>query len=224
MIWLDGPLLPFKYANLCGDFKRMNTKLLSLALAGLVTGAAVAALMFQPPLQVGQSSDEKTSGKALVGGPFTLTDHTGKRVTDKDFLGRYMLVFFGFTNCPDICPSGLQVMSAALEKLGPKADDITPVFITIDAKRDTPEKLAAYVRSFHPRLIGLTGSEDEIAAAIKTYRVYAQKITDEKAPDQYSYDHAALFYVMGKDGHFVAPVPHSTNVSEVADAVEKAIR
>lgn len=201
----------------------MNIKVLSLALAGLVTGAAVAVFMIQPATQTDAPIEEKVTGKALVGGPFTLTDHTGKRVTEKDFLGRYMLVFFGFTNCPDICPSGLQVISAALDKLGTKADDVTPVFITVDPARDTPEKLAQYVKSFHPRLVGLTGSDADVAAAIKAYRVYVQKVSDEKTPEQYTYDHAALFYVMGKDGEFVAPVPHSTDVDEVASGISKAL-
>ncbi len=234
----DSPLLTAKYANLAGDIKRMNIKVVSLALAGLVTGAALAVLWLQPvqPTSgpVGQAASPSeattgpvsaaTTGKALVGGPFTLTDHTGQRVTDKDFLGRYLLVFFGFTNCPDICPSGLQVMSAALDKLGPTADAVTPIFITVDPERDTVEKLAAYVKSFHPRLVGLTGSSDEIAAAIKTYRVYAQKVEDDKTPGAYSYDHAALFYVMGKNGQFIAPIPHSTDVNEVASALTKALK
>ncbi len=89
-----------------------------------------------------------TAGKALVGGPFSLVDHTGRKVTDKDFRGRYMLVYFGFTYCPDVCPSGLQVIAAALQKLGPKADRITPIFITVDPERDTPAQLAEYVKSF----------------------------------------------------------------------------
>lgn len=206
----------------------MKTRLFALVAAGLTAGAIIAYVTLPGPTHTTTAPDDSTgakvTGTALVGGPFTLTDQTGKRVTEKDFLGKYMLVFFGFTNCPDICPSGLQVISAALDKLGPKADEITPVFITLDAKRDTPEKLAAYVKSFHPRLVGLTGSEQEVAAAAKTYRVYFQKIVDDKTPDSYSYDHAALFYLMGKDGAFVAPIPHTTDVNEVVTALEKAVR
>ncbi|PPC83529.1 MAG: SCO family protein [Hyphomicrobium sp.] len=206
----------------------MKTRLFALVAAGLTAGAIIAYVTL-PNSSINttapaDSSGTKVTGTALVGGPFALTDQTGKRVTEKDFLGKYMLVFFGFTNCPDICPSGLQVVSAALDKLGTKADDITPVFVTLDAKRDTPEKLAAYVKSFHPRLVGLTGSEDDVAAAAKAYRVYFQKIVDEKTPDSYSYDHAALFYLMGKDGAFVAPIPHTTDVNEVVAALDKAVR
>src|SRR5690349_7329011 len=109
----------------------------------------------------------RSVGQAMVGGPFTLVDHTGKQVTDRDFRGRIMLVFFGFTFCPDVCPSGLQVIAAALDKLGPQAQKITPILITIDPERDTPAQLAAYVKSFHPRLVGLTGTPEEIAAVVK---------------------------------------------------------
>ena len=199
----------------------MNSRIVGLVAAGLVAGgliayATVSGPGFTPPATV-------VTGKPAVGGPFTLTDQTGKRVTDKDFLGKYMLVFFGFTNCPDICPSGLQVMSAALDKVGSKAADVVPIFITLDAKRDTPEKLAQYLKSFHPRLVGLTGSEEEVAAAAKVYRVYTEKITDEKTPDSYSYDHSAIFYLMGKDGVFLSPLPHTTNVDELATSLSSAL-
>ncbi len=200
----------------------MSSRTMALILGGLVAGAALAlvAVNQQAPPSTSTPATQ-TTGKALIGGPFTLTDQTGKRVTEKDFLGRYMLVFFGFTNCPDICPSGLQVMSAALDKLGNKADIVTPVFITLDAARDTPEKMKAYVKSFHPRLTGLTGSEAEVAAAAKAYRVYFQKIEDDKTPGSYTYDHAAIIYLMGKDGAFVTHIPHTTDVEQVIDALNK---
>ncbi len=200
----------------------MSSRTMALILGGLVAGAALAlvAVNQQAPPSTSTPATQ-TTGKALIGGPFTLTDQTGKRVTEKDFLGRYMLVFFGFTNCPDICPSGLQVMSAALDKLGNKADIVTPVFITLDAARDTPEKMKAYVKSFHPRLTGLTGSEAEVAAAAKAYRVYFQKIEDDKTPGSYTYDHAAIIYLMGKDGAFVTHIPHTTDVEQVVDALNK---
>lgn len=115
------------------------------------------------------------------------------------------------------------MVTAALEKLGPKADAVTPVFITIDAARDTPEKLNAYLKSFHPRLVGLSGTDAEIAAAVKSYRVYVQKVTDEKTPANYTFDHAAMFYLMGKDGAFIAPIPHTTDVDEVVRALSGAL-
>ena len=134
-----------------------------------------------------------------------------------------MLIFFVFSNCPDICPSGLQVIAAALDKLGDKGSEVTPIFITLDAQRDTPEKLALYVKSFHPRLVGLTGSETELAAAAKAYRVYAQKVSDDKTPGGYTYDHAAIIYLMGTDGAFVTHIPHTTNVEQVVTILDKSL-
>ncbi len=202
----------------------MQPKTLATALLGIIAGAALAFLLLpgNGTTNLTQGTTVET-GKALIGGPFTLIDHTGKRVTEKDFLGHPLLIFFGFTNCPDICPSGLQVMSAALDKLGEKSAKITPIFITLDAQRDTPEKLAEYVKSFHPRLVGLTGSETELAAAAKAYRVYAQKVSDDATPGSYTYDHAAIIYLMGPDGTFVTHIPHTTNVEQVVSILDKSL-
>jgi protein SCO1/2 len=174
----------------------------------------------------GPTTDGHTqvTGKALVGGPFSLIDQTGKQVTDKDFRGKFMLVFFGYTNCPDVCPAGLQVMSVAIEKLGRRADDVVPIFITLDPEQDTPQKLAAYVKNFSPRLIGLTGSASDIAAAAKAYRVFYQKVPDEKDPSRYSIDHSAIFYLMGKDGSLLAPIPHTNDAAQLAQAIDKALQ
>ena len=202
----------------------MQPKTIALGLLGIIAGAALA-FVFLPnngATYLKQGTAVET-GKALIGGPFSLTDHTGKRVTEKDFLGHPLLIFFGFTNCPDICPSGLQVISAALDKLGEKGAKVTPIFITLDAQRDTPEKLAEYVKSFHPRLVGLTGSETELAAAAKAYRVYAQKVSDDATPGSYTYDHAAIIYLMGADGAFVTHIPHTTNVEQVVSILNKSL-
>ncbi|MFM9938669.1 MAG: SCO family protein [Hyphomicrobiaceae bacterium] len=196
--------------------------LLLLAAVGLAIGAMSAVLIF-PDLVQRKLPSPTSVGRALVGGPFSLIDHTGKRVTEKDFKGRHMLVMFGFTFCPDICPSGLQVMSAALDKLGAKADTVTPVFITLDPERDTPTALAAYVPSFHSRLIGLTGTPDEIAAAAKQYRVYYKKVRDEKSTAVYTIDHSALIYLMGPDGSYVAHFTHSTGVDTLAERLAKLL-
>ncbi len=200
----------------------MNRTTIALAFAGLLTGAALGfiALRATGPSIDGQST---VSGKPLVGGPFSLIDQTGKRVTDQDYRGRYMLVFFGYTNCPDICPAGLQVMSAALDKLGKRADEIVPVFITLDPAQDTPERMATYVKAFSPRLVGLTGSESEIAATAKAYRVYFQKVPDDKDASRYTIDHSAIFYLMGKDGSLVAPIAHTNDVDQLAGALSRAL-
>lgn len=201
----------------------MQLKTIMPALLAIIAGALLAFVLLPGNGTTLPQVTTVETGKALVGGPFTLTDHTGRRVTEKDFLGHPLLIFFGFTNCPDICPSGLQVISAALDKLGEKGAKVTPIFITLDAERDTPEKLAAYVKSFHPRLVGLTGSEAELAAAAKAYRVYAQKVSDDATPGSYTYDHAAIIYLMGADGAFVTHIPHTTNVEQVVSILNKSL-
>ncbi len=169
------------------------------------------------------SHGEKGTGIALVGGPFSLTDQTGRRVTDKDFLGKYMLVIFGFTYCPDVCPTELQVMSAALDQLGTKADSIQPLFITIDPQRDTPEVLKQYVSNFHPRLVGLTGTADEIASVAKAYRVYYSKVENNAGPDNYLMDHSTIIYLMDRQGRFLKHFTYTTDAPAFAQALGQAI-
>jgi protein SCO1/2 len=200
----------------------MNFRLAAVALAAALLGGMVAlAVLPGPREQVSRALP--SAGQALVGGPFTLVDHTGKTVTDKHFRGRFMLIYFGFTNCPDVCPSGLQVMSAALDKLGAKADQVTPILITVDPERDTPEQLASYVSSFHPRLLGLTGSPEQIAAALKAYRVYAKKVEDPKSSAGYTYDHTSLIFLMGRNGDYVAHFTHATSVERIAERLAQAL-
>jgi protein SCO1/2 len=176
-------------------------------------------------LMLNQESPNKnrviTSGQALIGGPFELVGKDGKTVTDKDFRGRYMLVFFGFTHCPDICPAELQVMSAALNDLGDKADQVVPIFITVDPKRDTPQLVTAYVENFGPNFVGLTGSPEAVDKAAKAYRVTYQKFQEEGAGDNYSVDHSALVYLMGPDGKFVTHFPYGTSPEKMADTLRR---
>ncbi|MFA5899245.1 MAG: SCO family protein, partial [Hyphomicrobium sp.] len=128
----------------------MRARLILSVVVGVLIGGVAAITVF-PEFRdrLFAPMNSTTSGKALVGGPFALTDQNGKKVTDQDFRGQYMLVFFGFTNCPDICPAGLQLISAALDELGPKASKVTPIFVSVDPERDTQEKLAAYVKNFN---------------------------------------------------------------------------
>ncbi|KAB2911702.1 MAG: SCO family protein [Hyphomicrobiaceae bacterium] len=202
-----------------------NLRLLLLVVAGFVLGG-LAALAILPVARerLLPAVTVKTSGQALVGGPFTLTDHTGKRVTDQDFRGRYLLVYFGFTFCPDVCPAGLQVITAALDKLGAKAERITPVFVTVDPERDTPEQMASYVKSFHPRLVGLSGSQAEIDAVAKAYRVYFKKVTDPKSSAGYTMDHSAIMYLMGPDGAFRTHFTHTISVDVLAERLDKLLQ
>ena len=167
----------------------------------------------------------RSVGQALVGGPFTLTDHTGKRVTDQDFRGKHPAgVLRLHVSVPDVCPSALQVMAAALDKLGPKAQRITPVFITVDPERDTPAQLASYVKSFHPRLVGLTGTPAEIEAVTKAYRVYVKKVPDPKSTAGYTIDHSSIIYVMGPDGAYRAHFTHATSVDAMAERLAKLLQ
>ncbi|MFN3745089.1 MAG: SCO family protein [Hyphomicrobiaceae bacterium] len=200
----------------------MNLRLAIVALAATLVGVVVAlAVLPGPREQVSRTLP--STGRALVGGPFTLVDHTGKTVTEKDFRGRYLLIYFGFTHCPDVCPSALQVVAAALDKLGAKADQVVPIFITVDPERDTPEQLASYVPSFHPRLVGLTGTQEQIAAAAKAYRVYAKKVEDPKSSAGFTYDHTSLIYLMDREGAYVAHFTHATSVDRIAERLAKVL-
>jgi protein SCO1 len=153
---------------------------------------------------------------AAVGGPFRLEDENGKSVTDADMKGHPFLVFFGFTRCPDICPTTLFEMSQMMKALGPDADRAGALFITVDPERDTPKALKDYLSNFDPHLRGLTGDQAAIDAALKEYRVYAKKVPLENG--DYTMDHTAIVYLMDKDGHFVAPFNlNRTPVAEAAD-------
>jgi protein SCO1/2 len=171
----------------------------------------------------GASGPVRTIGEALVGGPFTLTDHTGKRVTDNDFRGRYMLVYFGYTWCPDVCPTELQVISAALDNLGDKAGQIRPIFVTVDPERDTVAQMADYVANFHASMVGLTGSPEEIAAVAKAYRVYYAKAKTEGSDTDYAVDHGSLIYLMDPEGKFVTHFTYGTDPEKLAQGLAKAI-
>jgi cytochrome oxidase Cu insertion factor (SCO1/SenC/PrrC family) len=164
------------------------------------------------------------TGKALVGGPFTLIDDKGKTVTEKDYSGRYTLVFFGFTSCPDICPAGLQLISAALENLGPKADRITPIFVSIDPERDTPAKIGAYVKNFNSRIVGLTGTPPQVDAIAKAYKVYYKKVANEGGPPgDYTMDHTSIIYLMNPEGEFVTHFTPTTTVDEMTAKLDKVL-
>lgn len=159
------------------------------------------------------------------GGPFTLTDHTGHRRSDADFHGSWLLVQFGYTSCPDICPLSLDTMAAALEALGPAASRVQPLFVTVDPARDSPAVLASFVVGFDPRLIGLTGSEAEITAIAKSYRVHRRKIvTDPADPAAYLVDHGSFTYLMGPDGGFLTLIPYGTDSTRMARTIADYLR
>jgi protein SCO1 len=185
------------------------TLLLALALGGY-------ALMSGKVMPTG-------SGTALVGGPFTMLNQKGETVTDKTYLGKPMLLFFGFTFCPDVCPTELQVMSAALSELGDKGADIQPIFVTIDPERDTPAVMTSYVSNFGDRFIGLTGSAAQIAEMAQTYRVFYARQENKADPQNYQMDHSSIIYLMGTDGKFLKHFSYSTDAKALADGIQKAL-
>jgi protein SCO1/2 len=165
-----------------------------------------------------------TAGNALVGGPFKLTDQSGKTVSDTDFRGRYMLIYFGFTFCPIVCPTELQAISAAMDALGQKADKVAPIFITIDPERDTVQVLSTYVKQFHPKLVGLTGTPDQIRAVARDeYKVYYAKVEDPTSSAGYTFDHFDAVFLMGPDGKFVTFFPPGTTPEKMAARIEQAM-
>ena len=172
----------------------------------LVLGAFLAGLMLCLTailLITGKTLGPGISQAVAIGGPFRLIDQDGRAVTDRDFKGKPLLVFFGFTHCPDVCPTTLFDVSEILRRLGKDADQVGALFVTVDPARDTPEKLKEYLSSFDPHLRGLTGDEPAIVAIAKAYRVYYKKVPNPGG--DYTMDHTAIVYLMDKEGRFVAP-------------------
>lgn len=159
---------------------------------------------------------------ASIGGPFTLVDQDGRTVTDKDYDGLYRLVFFGFSYCPEVCPTELRKMAQVMEALGPLADRVQPIFITTDPERDTPETLKQYVSLFHPRLVGLTGTAEQIKAAEEAYKVYAAKIPGD-TPDGYTINHSAYTFFMGPDGAPLSMFAAEDGAAGIAADIRKVL-
>jgi protein SCO1 len=200
----------------------MRSRLIGFVIAGFLIGAlAGAAILLLTTPQGGQPV--QSSGTALIGGPFSLVGADGKPVTDRDFRGRYMLIFFGFTHCPDICPAELQVIAQALDQLGDKAKTVVPIFITLDPERDTPEAMANYVKSFGPNFVVLTGSPEAIAAAAKAYRVSYAKVENKESAGDYSVDHSALVYLMDPEGRYVTHFSYGISAEQMAEKLEKLL-
>lgn len=173
--------------------------------------AVVAGVLLYTPW--GRQIWQRETNIALIGGPFHLIDQNGQPRSDSDFRGQYLLVFFGFTNCPDVCPTTLSTVTNAMDKLGSDAAKVTPLFITVDPERDTPAVMKAYAANFTPRLVALSGSPDAIAAAAKLYRIYYKKVGEGA---DYSMDHTALLYLMGPDGNYLAHFSPDATADDIA--------
>jgi protein SCO1/2 len=184
----------------------------------LIAAASIAvyALMSSPQKPAGL-------GLAAVGGPFTMVNHRGETVTEKSFLGKPMLLFFGFTFCPDVCPTELQVMAAALDELDEKGKNIQPIFVSIEPERDTPEVMAAYVSHFGDRFIGLTGSAGQVAAMAGAYRVFYARQENKERPSDYLMDHSSTIYLMGPDGKFLKHFTYTTDPKTLAQGIAEAL-
>lgn len=197
--------------------RRSSAACIGIALAWVVFSAPVAANEAAEPSPT-ELIEGLLSGRAPVGGPFELTDQTGHRRTDADFHGKLVVLYFGYTYCPDVCPTELQSISLALDKLGAAAEAVQPLFITVDPERDTPARLADFVSSFHPGLIGLTGSLADIRKTAIAYRTFFAK-NSTATPGDYSVDHTGFIYLVGKDGRYLGFLPPGLAPDAIADAI-----
>lgn len=175
----------------------------------------VATIIKRPSRSINENAD-----KPDLGGAFTLVDQDGKTVTQDDYTDQYKLIFFGFTYCPAICPTELLKVTALMNHLGDDmADKITPIFITVDPERDTPEQIKTYLESFHPRMVGLTGSQEQIDAVKKEYKVYASKVENEMM-DEYMMDHSAFLYFMAPNDSFVSMYPSTDTAAQISEDIQ----
>lgn len=193
----------------------------------IVAGILGLLITFYPSLFTGQntpSAQENT--KALIGGPFSLMNHHGKKVTEAAYKGKYMLIYFGYTYCPDVCPTELQIMSDALDQVEPETlADVLPIFISVDPDRDTVEILAQYAPAFHPNMIGLTGTTAEVAAAKKAYRIYSAKdaLKEGADPESYLVSHSSYTYLMDRNGEYVTHFKSQTDPVKMAARLDEIV-
>lgn len=195
-----------------------------LAIVAVALALAVGALVWAVGHFVGdsrQAATEASSGQALIVSEFELVDQDGRAMRDEDLRGKLQLVFFGFTTCPDVCPTTLAKITAALEDLGADADALRPLLITVDPERDTPAVLKEYLTAFNPRILGLTGTPAQIAAALKGYRVYVSK--RELAGGDYTMDHSTFIYLMDQDGDYFGHFSASGSEDELVAGIRNAI-
>lgn len=205
--------------------KRDFQTTIKIAAVWTVVGAILLSLF----LAAHSSADEEILVDRTASGPFSLVDHTGRPVTDRDFRGQFMLVFFGYTFCPDVCPIDLQIIGKAMDALGKPGYRVQPIFITVDPERDTPAVLARYVSHFHPRLLGLTGTPEQVAAAAQAYGVLYMKAIEASTSAnpkgaEYLVDHSAFTYLLGPDGRFVAAFAHNNDSKKLAAGILKHLK
>ena len=189
-----------------------------LIAATAITIAAMAAFILY------SDRGSQGNGIAAIGGPFTLSDQSGRSLTDQDLKGSHSLIYFGYTFCPDVCPTGLQVMSNAMDQLRAETQQkITPVFITIDPDRDTADQLKSYLGNFHPRIIGLTGTKGQIAQVARAYRVYYAKAKESRGKRDYLMDHSSIIFLMDREGNYISHFTHATAAEDLAEKLRLSV-
>jgi cytochrome oxidase Cu insertion factor (SCO1/SenC/PrrC family) len=194
----------------------MSARVLAAVTGALLLAASSVAAEDQP--SAAQLMDDLMWNRGPIGGPFALIDHTGKPRTNADFRGKLLVVYFGYTYCPDICPGDLLAISQALDRLGAAAREVQPIFITVDPERDTVEHLADYVSAFHKSLIGLTGAPHAIRKVATAYKAYYAKVESADHKD-YVVDHTAFIYLVGKDGQYLGFLPPSTTPERLGEVI-----
>jgi cytochrome oxidase Cu insertion factor (SCO1/SenC/PrrC family) len=191
----------------------------SLLCGGLFAIRLAAAQDQASAAQADQMMDDLMYGRGPIGGPFTLTDPAGKRRSDSEFRGRLMIVYFGYTYCPDVCPADLLAITQALDALGSAAEGVQPVFITVDPERDT-KGLGEYIAAFHRSFVGLTGSPDEIRKVANSYKAFYAKVPDPRGGD-YSIDHTGVIYLIGRNGEYLGFMPPQTGPERLTEILRK---
>lgn len=207
----------------------MNRVMKRIRIAALVLAVALAGWLGWQQFAVVRAPEGNLAGSTL-GGEFALVDQDGQPRTAADFKGQWRLMYFGYTFCPDVCPTDMAVIGQALRQFedadGTRAAKVTPIFVSVDPRRDTPEAIRPFVKAFHPRFVGLTGDEDAVADAMKRYGIYARRVdTRESTADaDYLVDHFAVYYLFGPKGEPVAFVPHGSGVEAVRGMLETYVR
>jgi protein SCO1/2 len=215
-------LKPGPVENKVNTANDWNRRVLILMGVVIIFFGALGWFLYQVPLMKnGPIQVVESTGKVAIGGPFTLVDHFNKTVSETDFYGQNILVFFGYTYCPDVCPTTLTDISDALKILGSDAKYISPIFITIDPERDRPENLKEYIKHFHPNIIGMSGSVEQVKAVASAYRVFYQKSQEKGADsDDYLMNHSSIAYLMGKDGKYLDHFSYGTSAKDMAAKIK----
>jgi protein SCO1/2 len=195
---------------------------IQILLASAISLMVIAAAGLAARMLIPAAPQITKSMTGAIGGPFALTAADGRTVTDQTYRGKWQLIYFGYTSCPDACPTALNNMGVALDRLGPEAGMLQPIFITVDPKRDTREALAEYLKAFDPHIVALTGTADQIAAIVKQYHVYVA--AHPESGGDYTVDHSSLYYLINPEGQFVNVLPGDLSGDDMADRLRELMK